>query len=65
MKAYSGRLTIEKLSELLDDLAQEADVAAEDIRPIEAISGEIWVSVNGIADDLETLARDVRSDLLP
>lgn len=59
------RLTIEMLSEKLDALAQEADEAAEEIRPIEAISGEIWVSVNGIADDLEALARDVRSDLLP
>lgn len=57
------RLTLDQLLERLDDLAQEADRVAEDIRPIELIPGEVWVSADGIADDLAKLARDARSDL--
>jgi hypothetical protein len=57
------RLTLDQLIERLDELAEEADRVAEDIRPIELIPGDVWVSANGIADDLARLARDARSDL--
>lgn len=59
------RLTVEELSRRLDALADEAHVLAEAIRPVEAIDGADWVSADGIANDLDALARDVRSDLVP
>lgn len=59
------RLTIEELSRRLDALADEAVTLADAIRPIEEVPGEEWVSADGIADDLVSLARDVRSDLVP
>lgn len=59
------RLTIEELDRRLDALAREAAGVADDMRDVEALPGEAWVSLHGIANDLEALARDVRSDLVP
>ncbi len=69
-------LTIEDLAERLDRLATEFAEVAERYRALTpdavaedpsllAMTGDEWVSVDGIATDLADLARDVRSDLLP
>lgn len=60
-----SRLTVETLMRRLDELAREAADTAEETRPLEAIAGDVWVSIDGVARDLEALARDVRSDLVP
>lgn len=59
------RLTLETLLRRLDELAREADIAAEMARPDEGVPGESWVAIDGIATDLADLARDMRSDLMP
>lgn len=56
-------LTLEKLIEDLDKLSREARIVAETYRPNEEMDGSDWVSLDGIATDLEQLARDARSDL--
>ena len=51
----SEYLTTEEVIQKVHDLAAEARVLADAIRPIEAVAGEHWVSANGIADDLAQL----------
>lgn len=57
-------MSAEDLLQRVAVLAREAAEVADTIRPIEAIPGECWVGANGIADDLEALERDLRSDLV-
>jgi hypothetical protein len=45
----------EERRELIRRLAEAARELADDLRPIEEVSGEAWVNADWIADELEAL----------
>lgn len=54
----------EKQRETLKRLAGEAASLADAIRGLEAVPGEIWVSANGVAAELEELEAEVWKESL-